>query len=133
MIDQTFLWKNFYPIISDRIFFFQWSGFQNDEKGRSSPLFDCEARGGDGFTLAERTAAGGVQAVPFFEKKAASIASCRFHNKAASMPGSGNMLKMIQSFFFTDSEHLGNFPQIETCVAQGFGNFLPQCERLLFE
>ncbi len=33
MIDQTFLWKNFYPIISDQIFFFQWSGFQNDEKG----------------------------------------------------------------------------------------------------
>jgi len=49
------------------------------------------------------------------------------------MPGSGNVLKMIQSLFFADSEHLGNLPQIETCVAQGYGNFLPQRERLLCE
>ncbi len=47
------------------------------------------------------------------------------------MLGSGNVLKMIQSLFFADSEHLGNFPQIETCLAQGYGNFLAQRKWLL--
>jgi hypothetical protein len=97
----------------------------------ASASFDAETGREDRLALAEGASAGRTQAVPFFEKETAPIASCGLHGKATPMYRSGNVLEMVQSLFFPNAEHLGNFPQVEACFAQGFGNFLTQRVSLL--
>jgi hypothetical protein len=47
------------------------------------------------------------------------------------MDGLGDMLKMIEDFFFFDPEQFRNLECIKTFRFQSFGNLLPQGEHAL--
>ena len=65
---------------------------------------DLVPRRGDGVTLAERAAAGGIQALPFFKSKTASFALSRLHAESLGMGGSGNVLQVVEDFLFAETE-----------------------------
>ena len=75
-----------------------------------TPVFlphNLVARWGDGLALAERTAAGSIQASPFLKREAAPLADRGLHLE----PGrSGDMLEVIKSFSLANAEELRDFP-----------------------
>jgi hypothetical protein len=86
---------------------------------------------GDGFALAERTAAWGVQTVPLFENKAASLARRRVHLEPVRVNRLGNMLEVFQHLPFPDSKSLGKLTQVERFKLEGFGNIFSQSGHFL--
>ena len=88
-------------------------------------LFDLVPGRGDGFTPANRAAAGGTQPPPFFEGKVASPAGRRFHGQALGVSRPGNVLQMIKNLSLPDAEDLGYLTQVEGFSLDGLGNFLP--------
>ncbi|MFH1757392.1 MAG: hypothetical protein ABH969_05030 [Pseudomonadota bacterium] len=74
---------------------------------------DLVAGRGDGLTLANRAAAGSIQAIPFFKYEATSFALSRLHAKFFRMGRFGNMLEVVKNLALPDPEQLGDFPQIE--------------------
>jgi len=59
---------------------------------------------GDGFTFAERAAAGGSQTVPFLKGKSAALALSRLHGETLRMRGFGDMLEMVKNLPLANPE-----------------------------
>jgi hypothetical protein len=79
-----------------------------------------------GFAFADRTTAGGAEAIPFLKGEAAALALSRFHGEPLRMCGPGDMLEMIENLPLPNPEQLGDLPQVEGFSLDGCGDLLAQ-------